>query len=290
MNKKTIFTACLVSAISMAAITAEAQWTTSGTGTTGTVSTPGSATVGKTLNILGDIRLGGNPIYFLGSPSDPHYRIDGGAWNTGMAYVHYTSHKFLTGAGYEQQLQIDGNGLTTFGKAIHFLGGPTDYNYTIQSGAWNDGMKYKHYTSHQFFTGNAERMRIEADGGVRIGSTSLSTPNTTGYKLYVDQGILTEKVKVAVAGTAQWSDYVFAKDYKLMPLDEVAQFVKTNKHLPNVPSAAEMVKEGNDLGKTDAKLLEKIEELTLYVIELKKENKKETDLLRQEIETLKKKL
>ncbi|MFZ1528531.1 MAG: hypothetical protein WAT19_07270 [Ferruginibacter sp.] len=113
---------------------------------------------------------------------------------------------------------------------------------------------------YQFVVGN---------GYVKIGS--VTTPNPAGYKLYVDQGILTEKVKVAVAGTAQWADYVFAKEYKLMPLTYVEQYIKEHKHLPNVPSAEEMVKEGNDLHKTDAKLLEKIEELTLYVIHLNKE-------------------
>lgn len=113
------------------------------------------------------------------------------------------------------------------------------------------------------------------DGTVKIGA--VTTPNPAGYRLYVDQGILTEKVKVAVAGSANWADYVFRNDYKLMPLTEVEQFVKENKHLPNVPSAADMVKQGNDLGKTDAKLLEKIEELTLYIIDLKKE----IDLLKQ---------
>jgi hypothetical protein len=113
------------------------------------------------------------------------------------------------------------------------------------------------------------------NGGLIVGSVN-STP--AGYKLYVSQGILTEKIKVAVNGSAQWADYVFAKDYKLLPLAQVEQYIKTNNHLPNVPSATDMVKEGNDLGKTDAKLLEKIEELTLYIIEL---NKK-VDLLEKE--------
>jgi predicted RNase H-like nuclease (RuvC/YqgF family) len=74
-----------------------------------------------------------------------------------------------------------------------------------------------------------------------------------------------------------------------MSLGEVEQFIKANHHLPNVPSAAEMVNEGNDLGKTDAKLLEKIEELTLYMIELKKENetlKKELAALKEDIQNL----
>ncbi len=72
---------------------------------------------------------------------------------------------------------------------------------------------------------------------------------------------------------SDWADYVFAPDYKLMPLEDVEQFTKENKHLPNVPSADDMVKEGLDVTKTSAKLMEKIEELTLYVIEMNKEIK-----------------
>jgi hypothetical protein len=62
-------------------------------------------------------------------------------------------------------------------------------------------------------------------------------------------------------------DFVFKKDNKLMPLNKVADYVKANNHLPDVPSADEVKKEGIDLGSMDAKLLQKIEELTLYVIQ-----------------------
>ena len=127
-------------------------------------------------------------------------------------------------------------------------------------------------------------MLIKADGSVMIGS--VTTPNPAGYKLYVDQGILTEKVKIAVAGSVQWADHVFQSNYPLMPLEQVEAFIQQNKHLPNVLSADEMVKEGNDLGKTDAKLLEKIEELTLYLIEMKKEN----EWLKKEVATIKESL
>ncbi len=65
-------------------------------------------------------------------------------------------------------------------------------------------------------------------------------------------------------------DYVFNKDYKLMSLKEVEQFIAKNKHLPGVPSAAEMKKDGVDLAKMNMDLLKKVEELTLYVIELEK--------------------
>ncbi len=90
------------------------------------------------------------------------------------------------------------------------------------------------------------------------------------YKLFVKKGIRTEKVKVELAAGI-WADYVFKEGYDLKPLEEVEEFINTNGHLPNVPSAAQVETEGVNLGEMDAKLLEKIEELTLYVIELKKE-------------------
>jgi hypothetical protein len=95
---------------------------------------------------------------------------------------------------------------------------------------------------------------------------------TGGYNLLVKGGILTEKVKVALAqaGT-DWADYVFEDSYSLMPLAEVEAFTKANKHLPNVPSAEEMVNSGLDVAATSKMFMEKIEELTLYIIQLKKE-------------------
>ena len=71
--------------------------------------------------------------------------------------------------------------------------------------------------------------------------------------------------------TDRWSDYVFEDDYLLIPIDEVETFIKANKHLPGVPSEKEVTDKGINLGDMDAILLKKIEELTLYVIELKKE-------------------
>jgi len=106
---------------------------------------------------------------------------------------------------------------------------------------------------------------------VKIGSVSTAPFNN--YKLFVEKGILTEKVKVAVKNTADWSDYVFEDDYEMMPIDQLEDYVSDNKHLPNVPSAQEMVDEGLDVAKMDAKLLEKIEEAHLYIIELHKELK-----------------
>ena len=137
---------------------------------------------------------------------------------------------------------------------------------------------------------NTEALRINQDGKVRIGSPSsnLKTPN--GFKLFVEQGILTEQVKVAVKNATNWADYVFEPDYKLMQLEEVADYIKKNNHLPNVPSATEMVKNGLNVAEMDAKLLEKIEELTLYAVQQKdeaKELKAELEKQKKEVEELK---
>lgn len=134
-----------------------------------------------------------------------------------------------------------------------------------------------------FGNNSVEFMRINENGKVRIGlgANDIKTPD--GYKLFVEDGILTEKVKVAVKTTTEWADYVFADDYKLMTLSEVEKFTKENKHLPNVPSASEIVNGGLDVAKMDAKLLEKVEELTLYIIEQNKINEKQA----KEIDELK---
>lgn len=107
-------------------------------------------------------------------------------------------------------------------------------------------------------------------GGILIGTGLRSTP--AGYKLYVSDGILTERVKVAVKSTADWRDHVLQKSYPLRTVEEVESFIASNGHLPGVPTAQEMIRDGNDLHQTDALLLEKIEEMTLYIIELKREN------------------
>ena len=121
---------------------------------------------------------------------------------------------------------------------------------------------------------------LKGDGKVGIG-----TYNTPGnYKLYVDNGILAERVKVATIGTAGWADYVFDEDYELRSLEEVEAYVKAHHHLPNVPSESELAQNGFDLAEMDAKLMEKIEELTLYLIDMKKQNESQDELVKNLIQ------
>lgn len=98
-------------------------------------------------------------------------------------------------------------------------------------------------------------------------SSSGGTVNTSGYQLFVKGGILTEAVTVA----GGWADYVFEKGYRLKTLPEVEAFIAENGHLPNVPSAREVESSGVNLGEIARIQQEKIEELTLYVINLSKE-------------------
>ncbi len=126
-------------------------------------------------------------------------------------------------------------------------------------------------------------------GLVTIGNAPTTTTGNVSlhygdYGLLVEKGIMAAKVKVALPYTSHWADYVFDKDYDLMPLDQVEEFISENKHLPNIPSAEELVEEGIDLGQMDAKLLEKIEELTLHLINQEKTIK----VLQERIQVLEK--
>lgn len=128
------------------------------------------------------------------------------------------------------------------------------------------------------------------NGKIYIGNTTLYPTTTGNYRLYVEGGILTEKVKVALRNSNNWADYVFAKDYKLMPLKEVASFIEKNKHLPGVAAADQLAAEGLDLAAMQAKHMEKIEELTLYIIDQDQKIETQQATLNQqqkEIETLK---
>ncbi len=101
--------------------------------------------------------------------------------------------------------------------------------------------------------------------GITVG-TGVTIPSGSTYKMAISGGIITEKVRVATNGTTFWADFVFDKNYKLRPLSEVEKFIKTNQHLPEIPSTTDVTKNGIDLAETQALLLQKVEELTLYLI------------------------
>ena len=139
----------------------------------------------------------------------------------------------------------------------------------------NKGLNFwKPFTSGN--NGANYHLFLQDDGKVGIGIDPADIcpngPLPGTYRLYVKEGIMTEKIKIANYCTNMWADYVFAPDYQLKPLAEVEAFVKANKHLPNVPSAQDIENDGLDVADMLSKQMEKIEELTLYMLQLKKEN------------------
>lgn len=111
-------------------------------------------------------------------------------------------------------------------------------------------------------------------------TVGIGTPSTGPHKLAVEGSIGAREIKIQ---SGEWADFVFKDKYDLMSLKDVENFINQNSHLPNIPSESEVKKDGFFLGEMDAKLLRKIEELTLYTIEQEKKIQK----LEEENKTLK---
>lgn len=186
------------------------------------------------------------------------------------------------------------------GKVVIFINSK-DYHLRMAVRAFAKGMpadipaNYQGWTTaDEAMTGTSQllvpyRSRLAGDvylqGGIwdKNGNVAIGTTTPGPYKLTVEGTIGARRIKVA-QGT--WPDYVFEPEYELPALTEVEDYIKANKHLPDVPSAAEVKKDGQDVGEMNERLLRKVEELTLYVIELNKQNLQ----LKDEIETIKSKI
>ncbi|WP_310559029.1 hypothetical protein, partial [Flavobacterium sp.] len=117
---------------------------------------------------------------------------------------------------------------------------------------------------------------------------AIVVQNHLGYKTFqVNANGLVYAHEVKVNLDVAWPDYVFEPTYKLRPLSEVKQFIIENKHLPNVPSAKEIEENGLNLGEGNKILLEKVEEMTLYMIQMEENLKKQEELLKAQAELLK---
>ncbi len=125
---------------------------------------------------------------------------------------------------------------------------------------------------------------LEVYGHTKLqGTVGINTTVVpTNYQLAVNGKIIATELRVQ--NRLAWPDYVFEKDYSLPKLADIQSFIAKNKHLPNVPSAAEVANDGIIVGEMQATLLRKIEELTLYILE----QQKQIDELKNTVETLKK--
>lgn len=179
---------------------------------------------------------------------------------------------------------VYGNSGTTQATIAKFING-TNQSYTTVDGAgsasvvptWTNGSQILEFVPYgsgngivSSYTGNlllqtngrATQMTILANGNVGVGTTSPQ------YRLSVNGTIQAKEVFVNTG----WADYVFESTYRVRPLPEVAEFIRVNHRLPDIPSAAEVKERGVSLGDMQSKLLAKIEELTLQMIQLNDRN------------------
>ena len=251
---------------------------------------------------------------YYGLTSD-RVEINGGISNTGAEIIGYddsivkfqfksNSSSFINGGNVgigttTPTTTLDVNGDVKFNKIGQ------DYT-SIQLGGdshdriYSDNRTDKYYGGGMFFRVTADPALNTPYGYIDVmtmsdkGTVGIGTRDTKGFKLGVEGKVAATEVKIATY--ANWADFVFAKNYQLPSLEEVESHIKEKGHLQNIPSASEVKKEGFFLGEMDAKLLQKIEELTLYTIQqekeiqqLKKQNK-ELLKLAKEIEVIKQKL
>ncbi|RXK82903.1 TMF family protein [Filimonas effusa] len=206
----------------------------------------GTASPGYKLTVAGDAYTSGQLITEMNSPE-------------GGAVTLINNSKTGQGANCWKLYNMTG----TYGDALCF--------WKYHANGTNGGPQLQLFdngTSH--FNGDLTLSGNQVNyGNMSIGTTASQK------NLSVNGNITTRKIKVTQIG---WPDYVFDSSYQLPSLSHVETFIKENKHLPEVPSAAEVKKEGLDLGENQAILLKKIEELTLYIIgqnkQISQQNKK----------------
>jgi len=208
-------------------------------------------------------------------------------------------------------LRVEGNALTTGAAAFirnhNFAStGKTLYvqNYgtgnVLYAEQTNSGraVEIRQYPNSTYGTaGNATGLFVDVVNPIGNSYAAIFNRGNVGIGTLTPQSALavngTITAKEVVVTLTGWADHVFNDDYKLMSLNELEKSIKTDKHLPGIPSADEVKKNGVSIGDMQAKLLQKVEELTLHVIEqnrkLENQNKK-LENLQTENETLKKQM
>ncbi len=281
-----------------------------GSGTTGKLHLTIQATPRLTINNLGNVGIGttnpnykmhvnGGDMFVQSSSGYFKFGYDGGdQWryaSTGGG-AHLMMQSSTDGATFTPRHYFDQNGRVGFGTGAiapaAALEVSTTSSETIRMKGSNPYMSFydntNGYQGYLWYNGadivlgsstapirfasNGYRMAINTDGRVTIGSGNTAA---AGYMLSVDGKVICEEARVQISSA--WPDYVFHDDYKLRPIEELEKLIKAEKHLPDMPSAAVVEKEGIALGDMNKKLLEKVEELTLYIIELNKKNTKLTE-------------
>ena len=181
---------------------------------------------------------------------------------------------------------VTGYEIYNYGSLVQSLGNVTDYQltgltpstpYQFTLRAFDAAGNYSVYSNQVDITTDAPSgggggsglwTQSGADVYYDAGNVGIGTAAQAAYKLAVDGSIHTKEVKVDIVG---WADYVFLEEYPLPTLEEVQEYIELHGHLMNIPSAEEVEANGIELGEMNRLLLEKIEELTLYMLQLKQE-------------------
>jgi hypothetical protein len=219
---------------------------------------------------------------FIGQPANVSNRLDLGTRNGSSISMTLLEDNVGIGTITPQaKLHIKGGVLAQAGPSMIFDKGASSNQFYQMFYGENIAQAFIGLPSNvskrlDLGTGDANVVMTLLEGNVGIGTT---TPQS---KLAVNGTVCATKVRVSPTGC--WADYVFDNGYKLRSLAEVEQYINQHRHLPEVPGAAEVEKNGLDVGENQATLLKKIEELTLYVIE---QNKK-LESQQQQIDQLKK--
>jgi hypothetical protein len=169
------------------------------------------------------------------------------------------SDRFILGWG-------DGSGART--TAFPYAGAPTgrEGEFAFVYGGGPEGrMTFIHDQGPDAANRWPLRMSINKDGNVSMAGDLSVTGTISSYGQI-------RATEVLVALSKDWPDYVFDPDYSLMSLEDLKDFIEANGHLPGVPTAEDVSKRGISLGEVGATLIEKVEELTLHVIELNEQN------------------
>lgn len=228
----------------------------------------GELVEGIRLNALGNIGIG------MDNP-ETKLHIKGDGLSLRLSPSTYKSVGSEIGMDFRQ---LTNNGVFRTGGAIK----------SISTDAYTGGVGSTYDSDLVLFSAEdgelVEGLRINSAGKVAIGTIDFS-----GNHLFrVDGSIGAREIKVEANG---WSDFVFENNYLLPTLEEVEQHISENGHLPEIPNEAEVSENGINLGEMNAKLLQKIEELTLYLIEQNKQIQNANQNiaeLRKEVSALKK--
>lgn len=250
-----------------------------------TLDSTGRLGVGKwpesKFDVLGDMRLestsssagaairfyggttGSSALYFYRNLSTPSLG--------GSLQYNATNDYLLISNGTGAYFTTDGMGISTsspLSKLHVFSGqdaglGNTTNGYLMLGSGTSSNIIFDNNEIMARNNGIAAPLTLQNDGGsVRIGNVAAPA----GYLFAVNGKMIGEELKVQLSGS--WPDYVFKEDYQLKSFDQLRSFIKENNHLPNIPPAAEVEKNGIEVGDMQKRMVEKIEELTLYILEL----------------------